>query len=510
MLKLGRNILILFYSGFLQQAYLGAQLHEVGHNLGLRHAWDDGNEYGGTTGYMGTAPQEVNYPLQCYNGQNHWFLGWHDSRTFDVSPGDPVMLKIAAFVDYSLTRADEYTVVKVNDLYLQYNRAKNFNKDTREMADKLTIVEDLEVGTELVDGIDELGGAIAVFDGKNDLVIEVCDVVVGTDTSADLMLVSVGYDASLCDETIPETVTTPQPTPRPTPQPTLAPSQRPTFQPTIAPTFHPSASPSTPVPVDDEPTVADPPERSAPKNEQDPPPTNQPTDDGGSSPRVTDIQNVPERSGSKLSATVISCLLFAILAMLILAFVLVRRHRRKKRLYGDSTATKSSEDTKSMSTESFRTMPSSEELNACTEDDFPGVEVLARSREAFSLFAKATADKVNQLTLFHPVPVERVSTDDVSLCDPMDALDVVFPDPFPKETQAKSALDDSSTTSSFVSNSRYDESSMTSSFVNNSRYDEFSIASSSVNKPPRETIRITGIQWKRTPALEDDSELYFR
>lgn len=34
--------------------YLGGQMHEVGHNLGLRHAYENGDEYSGRIGYMGT------------------------------------------------------------------------------------------------------------------------------------------------------------------------------------------------------------------------------------------------------------------------------------------------------------------------------------------------------------------------------------------------------------------------------------------------------------------------
>jgi hypothetical protein len=49
-------------------AYPGAQMHEIGHNLGLFHAKDGGNEYGDTTGSMGSAPDIPNYPKRCFNG----------------------------------------------------------------------------------------------------------------------------------------------------------------------------------------------------------------------------------------------------------------------------------------------------------------------------------------------------------------------------------------------------------------------------------------------------------
>jgi Gametolysin peptidase M11 len=46
-------------------AYLGGPMHEVGHNLGLRHAFENGTEYEDRTGYMGSMPNMTRYPEQC-------------------------------------------------------------------------------------------------------------------------------------------------------------------------------------------------------------------------------------------------------------------------------------------------------------------------------------------------------------------------------------------------------------------------------------------------------------
>jgi Gametolysin peptidase M11 len=40
-------------------------MHEVGHNLGLRHAFENGTEYEDRTGYMGSMPNMTRYPEQC-------------------------------------------------------------------------------------------------------------------------------------------------------------------------------------------------------------------------------------------------------------------------------------------------------------------------------------------------------------------------------------------------------------------------------------------------------------
>jgi hypothetical protein len=46
-------------------AYLGGPMHEVGHNLGLRHAFENGTEYEDRTGYMGSMPNTTRFPVQC-------------------------------------------------------------------------------------------------------------------------------------------------------------------------------------------------------------------------------------------------------------------------------------------------------------------------------------------------------------------------------------------------------------------------------------------------------------
>jgi hypothetical protein len=75
--------------------------HELGHNLGLRHANERGMTYADQTGYMGSAYDETAYPQQCFNAQNHWHLNWYIDRQITVHPEDPVLLKVAAFVDYN-------------------------------------------------------------------------------------------------------------------------------------------------------------------------------------------------------------------------------------------------------------------------------------------------------------------------------------------------------------------------------------------------------------------------
>jgi hypothetical protein len=69
-----------------------------------------------------------------------WFLGWYLDRRIEVNPtvtGAAWGGTISAFVDTS----DHYALVKVHDHYLQYNKAKSFNLQTEDGADKLVVVK---------------------------------------------------------------------------------------------------------------------------------------------------------------------------------------------------------------------------------------------------------------------------------------------------------------------------------------------------------------------------------
>jgi len=74
--------------------------------------------------------KKTNYPQRCFNGQNHWKLGWYSDRTREVDPYYPQRYKIAAFVDYDKVQQNEYVIIRIKNLnmYLQFNRAKSFNQ----------------------------------------------------------------------------------------------------------------------------------------------------------------------------------------------------------------------------------------------------------------------------------------------------------------------------------------------------------------------------------------------
>jgi len=61
----------------------------------------------------------------CYNSANHWVLGWFHGAHLELqAPQRPRTVTVIAFVDYRLRQRNDYVLVKIGNLYFQYNRAK--------------------------------------------------------------------------------------------------------------------------------------------------------------------------------------------------------------------------------------------------------------------------------------------------------------------------------------------------------------------------------------------------
>lgn len=198
--------------------------HEIGHNMNLHHAGTlkDGKEYGDVTGYMGFATsQEIK---SCFNAQKHWALGWFKDRALSLVVEDlPWAGYLAAFVDYDMTTSDQYVLVNVGQsdprLFLQYNRAKGINADTREHRDQVVIVRDTGAPSTFWGLKSWLLGGIAkgqhdvpaAFRYKNfggqgvDLVIRVCKQVTGP---PDFVRLSIHLDDGLQQSTCQDEIVT--------------------------------------------------------------------------------------------------------------------------------------------------------------------------------------------------------------------------------------------------------------------------------------------------------------
>eukprot|EP00804_Cyclotella_cryptica_P015542 CCRYP_003574-RC/>CCRYP_003574-RC protein AED:0.06 eAED:0.06 QI:113/1/1/1/0.8/0.75/16/1817/1111 len=127
----------------------GIQLHELGHNLGLGHAGEDGSSYGDGSCYMGYGGFDVK---MCYNAAKNYYLGWYSEFYQEFNPvwETSKLYYLVGLTDYDEALASSeqsrYTIVlrietfENESLYLGYNRAEKMNIDVKEFRDKVTVV----------------------------------------------------------------------------------------------------------------------------------------------------------------------------------------------------------------------------------------------------------------------------------------------------------------------------------------------------------------------------------
>jgi len=160
-------------------------------------------------------------PLMSFNAYHHAALGWFDDRVLTVQPPSSTSfqtIRLAAFVDYDLTKSTDVVVVQMGtDLFFQYNRAKKFNAQPMEYRDEVVIVKTMGtvVGTELMGALSltAAGGGETRYEVKqsNGLVlrIELCSEhrspPYNADTVADYVIVSMGYYTPIDDDIGPPT-----------------------------------------------------------------------------------------------------------------------------------------------------------------------------------------------------------------------------------------------------------------------------------------------------------------
>jgi Gametolysin peptidase M11 len=169
---------------------LSAAMHEIGHTVGLLHSGKSDTEnweYSDTTGYMGYSILSSNTPHKCFNGYNHWQLGWYPGRRRALAIR-PKVIRLTAFVDYEIAARNEPVLVKVaNNLFLQYNRAKAFNSETPMYPDRVTVTR------MRLDGRSENMAGLATgesFTTKANTTIKACSAVSGK-SGQDIAIVSI-------------------------------------------------------------------------------------------------------------------------------------------------------------------------------------------------------------------------------------------------------------------------------------------------------------------------------
>ena len=161
-----------------------AQMHEIGHNLGLRHSNEDGNTYADQTGMMGYSYPQENGPAMCFNNAKNWQFGWYENRHTTVSPLTDQHWngELVSYVDY-LNSAGKTVVLKVEghtrDYFIGFNRKAGINSGNME-EDAVNKVTIHSVGTSGIESELEaklgIGGSFEIPDfggGVNSVLIEV-------------------------------------------------------------------------------------------------------------------------------------------------------------------------------------------------------------------------------------------------------------------------------------------------------------------------------------------------
>ena len=129
---------------------VSAQLHEVGHNLGLAHSGEvKKGKYDDQSGMMGFSYDEDDTNM-CFNPAKNWQLGWYNDQAESINPlddkNDPVQqFTLNGVSDYGKNKK-ALVVLQLNqpdsekDYYIGYNRMDGINRDTVEDENMVTII----------------------------------------------------------------------------------------------------------------------------------------------------------------------------------------------------------------------------------------------------------------------------------------------------------------------------------------------------------------------------------
>jgi len=186
--------------------------HEIGHNLNLRHSGEAGNMYQDTTCLMGFSSSIAGFPASCFNANKNYFLGWYRDRTIVLDMSESWLGPLVAFVDYDKAEPGQAVIVKIGDhFFLQYNRARGFNFQSRQNQDEVVIIynNNSTTSSDLLGGVATgLSPARDTFRFTNyensgtDLVIQACEQFYGP---PDFVIVSIwmdnGVQSSQCNAT---------------------------------------------------------------------------------------------------------------------------------------------------------------------------------------------------------------------------------------------------------------------------------------------------------------------
>merc|ERR1711907_801894 len=240
---------------------VSAQMHEVGHNLGLGHSGKGSNDYGDRTGIMGYSYFSDDGPKMCFNPAKTYQLGWYNDQLASLDPSTigsgSRTFTLNGVADY---QSNKNAVVSLRlivdgnaDYYVGYNKATGAHSGTQDSPNRITVIKKESGGpvkygeSKIVAALTSNGSTkISNWNGKNgvDVTIKV-DGSVGGNIRDAKVIISVGNPNNNNNNNSGEG---PAPTPQsnPTKPPTKKPTNKPTPKPpTKPPTKKPTASPPT-------------------------------------------------------------------------------------------------------------------------------------------------------------------------------------------------------------------------------------------------------------------------
>ena len=164
----------------------------------------------------------IDGPKSCFNANKNWLLGWYSDKRHEVPKDARWNGRLVPFVEYELadTSRNEFILVRVDDKFVQFNRAKSFNAGTREDADEVVIVQGDALRN--VNSMKLASLSASQIFRHDGVTFEVCAINTGYPDYAELAVYPVGT-LSTCP-----TIPTPRPTPSPTPDFTRSPTAFPT------------------------------------------------------------------------------------------------------------------------------------------------------------------------------------------------------------------------------------------------------------------------------------------
>jgi len=184
-------------------SYPAVQVHEFGHNFGMKHSGapdNNGNykSYADGNGYMGNkAIWNEEGSAMCFNAAKMWYFEWWSNYHKIVEPSTTVQsVKLIPLADL---KKDKYVsganmLLKLqstdqSDLYITFNRAKGVNEGVRADANKVVITEQNGRTAVSIWKAALVQGGIYRQSNWGDtgktLIIKVADIIIGDDADAD-------------------------------------------------------------------------------------------------------------------------------------------------------------------------------------------------------------------------------------------------------------------------------------------------------------------------------------